>query len=83
MIVRNQVAVSMVLDGKNFEKGPELELKISKGNWAKLMSGKARLSQLIRKKEAECVPDNTSIIKFFSCFDHPSFCDSEEEHVHG
>ena len=83
LIIRNQVAVSMVLDGKNFEKGPELELKISKGNWAKLMSGRARLSQLIGKKEAECVPDNTSIIKFFSCFDHPSFCDSEEEHVHG
>ena len=66
----------MVLDGKNFEKGAELELKISKGNWAKLMSGKASLSQLIGKKEAECVPDNTSIIKFFSCFDHPSFRDS-------
>ena len=83
LIIRNQVAVSMVPGGKNFENGLELELKISKETWAKLMSGKARLSQLIGEKEAECFPDNTSILRFFSCFDHPSFCDSEQELFHG
>ena len=72
LIIRNQVAVPMVLGGRDLEKDPELKLEISKDNWAKLISGKIHLSKLIRERKVQCTPDDGSILKFFSCFDHPS-----------
>ena len=79
LIIRNQVAIPVVLGGKNIEQNPELKLEISKDNWAKLISGKVKLSQLIRENGVRCTPDYSSILKFFSCFDHPSFSESEKE----
>ena len=77
--IRNQVAIPMVLGGKNLEQNPELKLEMSKDNWAKLISGKVKLSQLIRESAVRCSPDYSSVLKFFSCFDHPSFSESEKE----
>ena len=79
LIIRNQVAVPMVLGGRNLEKDPELKLEISKDTSAKLISGKIHLSKLIRERKVQCTPDDGSILKFFSCFDHPSLCVPEKK----
>ena len=77
LIIRNQVAIPVVSGEKNLEKSQDLKLEISGVNWAKLISGKVHLPHLIRGNEVKCTPDYGSILKFFSCFDHPSFCESE------
>ena len=77
LIIRNQVAIPIVSGVKTLEQGQDLKLEMSRVNWAKLISGKVHLPHLMRGNEVRCTPDYGSILKFFSCFDHPSFCESE------
>ena len=51
--IRNQVAIPMVLGGK-IQTEPKLKLEMSKDNWANLISGKVKLSQLIRASAVKC-----------------------------
>ena len=61
--IRNKVAVPT--DGSN----AEIMLTVSHQQWAELLGGKSKLTQLLDSGELKASPGKEEVLRFFSCFD--------------